>query len=251
MNCAPTQAENTRCRQKMGVGKKSAHLDKRLGLWFNTDWSVSMRNSAATDQLKRQEIMRAAEWLFRNRRFHEVTLDRVAQVAKVSKGTIYRFFQDKDDLFFQTATSGIDELCARLGERIPRGARFEEQLLTACGRISSFFEERRPLFCIMQSEEIHAVSGERLLQKRWQTARQKLIAALAAIIKQEVRGSQIRADVPAEVLAAYLLGMLRARARELADAPGKAKRLELMLEIFCTGAGCRPRKKSRRSSRQP
>ena len=199
-----------------------------------------MRNPTASDQLKRQEIMRAAEGLFRNRRFHEVTLDRVAEEAKVSKGTIYRFFEDKDDLFFQTATSGIDELCARLEEQVRRGARFEERLLTACGRIASFFEERRPLFYMMQSEEIHADTGKRSLQKRWQAARKKLIAALAAVIGQGVRGGRIRAEVPAEVLAAYLLGMLRARARELADTPGKAKRLELMLEIFCRGAGCHP-----------
>jgi AcrR family transcriptional regulator len=198
-----------------------------------------MRNSAA-DQAKRLEIMRAAEGLFRNRRFHEVTLDQVAKVAKISKGTIYRFFQDKDDLFFQTATSGFDELCARLQERIPAGAKFEEQLLTACGRISSFVEERRPLFYIMQSEEGHAVSGKLSLQKRWRAARKKLVAALAGIISQGVAVGKIRADIPAEVLAVYLLGMLRARARELADTPGKAKRLELMLEIFCVGAGCCP-----------
>jgi AcrR family transcriptional regulator len=199
-----------------------------------------MRELSAADRIKRSEIMRAAEGLFRNRRFHEVTLDRVAEVAKVGKGTIYRFFQDKDDLFFQTATSGFDELCARLEEQVREGARFEERLLTACARISSFFEERRPLFYIMQSEEIHAASGKRSLQKRWQKARRKLIGALAAIIKQGVKGSQIRAEVPAEVLAAYLFGMLRTRARELADAPGRIQRLELMLEIFCKGAGCGP-----------
>jgi len=204
-----------------------------------------MRNASAADQVKRSEIMRAAEWLFRNRRFHEVTLDGVAKVAKVGKGTIYRFFRDKDDLFFQTATSGFDELCARLEEQVRRGARFDERLLTACGRISSFFEERRPLFYIMQSEEIHAASGKRSLQDRWQAARKKLIAALAAVIEQGVRGRHIRADVPAEVLAAYLLGMLRARARELAETPGKAKRLELMLEIFCAGAGGRLERNSK------
>jgi len=196
-----------------------------------------MRNSATSDARKRQEIMRAAEGLFRHRRFHEVTLDEVAKVAQVGKGTIYRFFQDKDDLFFQTATSGFEELCARLSEQVRRGARFDERLLTACGRIASFFEERRLLFYIMQSEEIHADTGARSLQKRWQAARKKLIAVLAAVIAQGVQGRQIRADVPAEVLAAYLLGMLWARARELSETPGQAKRLELMLEIFCAGAG--------------
>ncbi|MCD6496685.1 MAG: TetR/AcrR family transcriptional regulator [Deltaproteobacteria bacterium] len=45
---------------------------------------------------KKQEIMNAVEHLFRNRRFHEVTLDEVAKEAQVGKGTIYRFFSDND-----------------------------------------------------------------------------------------------------------------------------------------------------------
>ena len=68
-------------------------------------------------QSKRDQIMKAAEHLFTNRRFHEITLDQVARAAGVGKGTIYLHFADKDDLFFQVATSGFTQLC----EIIERG----------------------------------------------------------------------------------------------------------------------------------
>ena len=40
-------------------------------------------------QGKERRIMEAAERLFTSRRFHEITLEEVAQAAKVGKGTIY------------------------------------------------------------------------------------------------------------------------------------------------------------------
>ena len=62
-------------------------------------------------QEKRLRIMQAAEQLFRTRQFHEIALDEVARVADVGKGTIYLHFSDKEDLFFQTAVAGYDEMC--------------------------------------------------------------------------------------------------------------------------------------------
>ena len=38
---------------------------------------------------KRAQILDAAEKLFKNKRYHEMTLDLVAKEAKVGKGTIY------------------------------------------------------------------------------------------------------------------------------------------------------------------
>ena len=76
---------------------------------------------AKTRPDKRLAIMQAAESLFTSRRLHEITLDDVAREAQVGKGTIYRYFQDKDDLFFQTATQGFDELCDLLQQRVQIG----------------------------------------------------------------------------------------------------------------------------------
>ena len=58
-----------------------------------------------TNSDKRQQIMQAAERLFLGKRFHEVTTDEVAREAHVGKGTIYRHFKTKDELFFETATT--------------------------------------------------------------------------------------------------------------------------------------------------
>jgi len=72
------------------------------------------------------------EKLFTSRRFHKITVDDVAQAAQVGKGTIYRYFQNKDDFFSQTATAGFDDLCELLCRKVPENSSFFEQLLSEC-----------------------------------------------------------------------------------------------------------------------
>ena len=185
---------------------------------------------------KRQHILQAAERLFTNGRFHEITLEEVAQAAKVGKGTIYQYFDDKEDLFFQVVTSGVDELCALLHRRVRSDAHFEEQLLDACIQTSTFFDRRRQLFCMMQAEDARMGRARANMRDRWIEKRKRLVEAVTAIIRKGVAEGKVRSDIPAEILAEFLLGMVRTRARELRDAPEAIGRHELLIDLFCNGA---------------
>ena len=48
----------------------------------------------------RDEILKAATWLFANRGFHETSMTEVARSARVSKGLIFYHFKTKEELFF-------------------------------------------------------------------------------------------------------------------------------------------------------
>ncbi len=185
--------------------------------------------------------MGAVEKLFTSRRFHEVTLDDVAQAAGVGKGTIYRYFEDKDDLFFQTAISGFDDLCALLRGKKPEDTPFGEELLSACVEISTFFDRRRQLLRMIQVEEGRMHWCEGSIRERWMAHRKKLVAAVGEIIARGMAEGEIRSDISAEVLAGFLLGMLRTRAHDFADAPEGARRYELIVDLFCRGVCCSER----------
>ena len=189
---------------------------------------------------KRLNIIQAAERLFTDRRFHEITLSEIAKVAAVGKGTIYQYFEDKDDLFFHTATSGFDALCALLRRKVPEQAPFEEQLLDACAQIGAFFGHRRPLLRMMQSEDARMLCSKGKMCERWNAKRVKLVEALAGIVRKGVAEKKVRADVPAEVLAEFLLGMLRTRTRRLENAPEAVRGYALVTDLFRNGAAARP-----------
>ena len=182
-------------------------------------------------------IMQAAEKLFTTRRFHEITTDDIARMAKVGKGTIYRYFQDKNELFFQTAMSGFDELCELLQKGVLDGDSFRRQLLEACRRISGFFQRRRQLFRMMQAEEAPTLWHTGQMRRRWLSHRGRMVGAMADIVAKGVAEGEIRSDIPPDVLATFLLGMLRTRARDLREAPEAFGSLEIVVELFCRGAG--------------
>jgi TetR/AcrR family transcriptional regulator len=63
--------------------------------------------------LSRQQLLDAAEEVFGRKGFHETTLKEVAELAEFSVGSVYSFFESKDDLFRQIFARRGEEL---LGE---------------------------------------------------------------------------------------------------------------------------------------
>jgi TetR/AcrR family transcriptional regulator len=51
--------------------------------------------------VSRSQLLDAAEEIFARKGFHETTLKEVAELAEFSVGSVYSFFQSKDDLFTQ------------------------------------------------------------------------------------------------------------------------------------------------------
>jgi AcrR family transcriptional regulator len=185
---------------------------------------------------KAREIMESVMKLALSRRFHEIRLEDVAQAARVGKGTIYLYFRDKEDLIFQTIVSGLDELCSLLNRRVPEDAPFTEQLFRECVEISAFFERRRQLLRMIQSEETHMQKSKRSIRDRWMEERQKLVAAVAKIIEKGMAEGRIRTDIPSHALANFLLGMLRTRARDLSGMPESMSSLKIVVDLFVRGA---------------
>jgi len=187
---------------------------------------------------KREQIMQAAEKLFAGRRLHEVTLDDIAREAHIGKGTIYTYFKDKDDLFFQVATAGFEELCDLLQRRVAGDAPFKEQLLQACGAISAFFSRRRQLFRMIQTEDARMPLCRSGLRHRWLERRQLLVESLGRILRKGQVEGLVRDDLTDQMLATFLMGLLRTRARNLRedrDVIGD----DLLVNLFLRGAGLR------------
>ncbi|MCB2205956.1 TetR/AcrR family transcriptional regulator [bacterium] len=58
---------------------------------------------------KRQEIVEAAREVFALRGFSAATLDEIADRAEFSKGTLYNYFQNKEELFETVIADAVDE----------------------------------------------------------------------------------------------------------------------------------------------
>jgi TetR/AcrR family transcriptional regulator len=61
-------------------------------------------------ELSRNQLLDAAEEVFGAKGFHDTTLKEVAELAEFSVGSVYSFFENKDDLFLQVFLRRGDEL---------------------------------------------------------------------------------------------------------------------------------------------
>lgn len=78
------------------------------------------------DEKKRALITATAARLFATRPFHKVRLDDIAAEAKIGKGTLYIYFDSKEDLYFSLIYGGFAELVDRLREQLGAGEAAEE-----------------------------------------------------------------------------------------------------------------------------
>ena len=188
------------------------------------------------EKSKRQRILRAAEKLFTSRRFDEVTTDDIMHAAGVGKGTIYRYFKGKDDIFFQIAINGFDELCILLDKEVSKHGAFKEKLLLICQETSNFLNARRHLLQIMVIEDTLMFWLKQDIRKQWMAKLDELMTKVAKVLSEGIQEGQIRSDIPPKVLAYSLIGMIRIWVQYLHTDSNTTFKSELLADLFYAGA---------------
>src|SRR5215510_8723395 len=104
-----------------------------------------MRRQLSQD-VSRSQLLDAAEEVFGRKGFHETTLKEVAELAEFSVGSVYSFFDNKDDLFRQIFIRRGDEFMPAIREALrPDGGTPLEQLHRLVDFEVGFFR-RHPRF---------------------------------------------------------------------------------------------------------
>ena len=186
---------------------------------------------------KRQGLLEAASRAFADQDYHKVCTEHIASAAGVGKGTLFRYFASKEDLFVATlvysvevATAEIDRALAGLTEPL-------ERLETVCENLVAFYRENGHLFHLLHHHKaLHEQAGHREFHAKQNLLRGKI----AEIISAGRRAGRLR-DVDPTIAGRMLFGMLRAalRSGELKDrSPHEVARV--ILDLFIRGAGrCR------------
>lgn len=183
---------------------------------------------------RREKILAAAEKLFATRRFHEITLDQVAKAARVGKGTIYLYFKDKDELFFETATHGFEEFCVRLEGVTGRAEPLLPLLRDSCRLLLDFFAERHRTFKLLEGDAARLMQAH--FRQHWRERHRRLHVCVRELLARGIRENVLRADATPDLLTMFLLGLLRASHFEAEHADTGAVEVDQILDFFCHGA---------------
>lgn len=79
----------------------------------------NVQPDASVQRLKREAVLKEAGRAFGKRGFHNTSLDDIAKALKVSKGTLYNYVQDKQEILrqFQLSSADLAKRAFDLGEQ--------------------------------------------------------------------------------------------------------------------------------------
>ncbi len=186
--------------------------------------------------------MNAALKIFSTKGYSPAVLDEVAREAGIAKGTLYLYFQDKEDLFCSTIMNVIDKLISLMREKIDDTMNPMQILRDIAFIQLSFFSRNREFFGIFQTlhNDLLLCSHKQLL-RRLMERRQELIDYEHELVERGKRQGLIRQDIDtAEVVHCYEgmvmysikeMGCCEAHAREL----NLKKKISALMKIFLQG----------------
>ncbi len=154
---------------------------------------------------KQEEILAAASKIFAARQYHEVLCDEIAHEAGVGKGTIYRYFRTKEDLYFSTILHGYEAVNESLASAISAETSPEKRLERIALELLRYFWERRYFYALLYRNEQRFLAQEGRLKKN----REHLVQLVEQTIQQGIETGAFRVVDP-KTAAELFLGMIRA-----------------------------------------
>src|SRR5262249_29626690 len=150
------------------------------------------------NELRRREITRVAARLFATQPFHAVTLERIAAEARIGKGTLYVYFDGKEDLYRSLILEALTELCGELARELgTRAGPSWERLALVIERLAAFAQRFPHLFELLRAGV--EPDDPRLLEKR-----RELLRMIEGVLRAGARAGEL-ADRHPELTAQYVL----------------------------------------------
>jgi AcrR family transcriptional regulator len=176
------------------------------------------------------KILAAAAQLFATHRFHEARMEDIAALAEVAKGTLYRYFRDKDELYLALLRLAGDALQERLAPCHDAALDPRRRLVLLVGAIITYFDEQPHLFDLITHAEAMQRPGAEF---PWQQTRSQTFDLTQDIFRAGTAGGLFRIEDP-ELAMLLLLGGIRAVLR-FQEPPRPADVAERIVDGFLGG----------------
>ncbi|NTU73894.1 TetR/AcrR family transcriptional regulator [Candidatus Roizmanbacteria bacterium] len=150
----------------------------------------------------RGNILKAAEKIFARDGFSTASIDDIAALAGIAKGTVYYHFKSKDELFFEIVDKGIDQLAERIQQKLKEDELLNKSpLYTLVEAQFLFFKERKD-FCKVLFSELWR------LKTKWRRDIYILKAKYHQIVLDIIGKSKLNSDTSPNVLADYIFWLV-------------------------------------------
>lgn len=175
-----------------------------------------------------EKILNVAVRLFATHRFHEARMEDISAAASVGKGTLYRYFKDKEELYLALLERASIQMEERLHAAV-EGTCPVRKLEAITATILNYFEENPHVFDLIQ----HAEALQRPDKPFPWKARWVSIELTTQVILEGQKAGLFRVEDPS-LAVLMLLGGLRAVLR-FGEKPRPANLVQRIVEDFLKG----------------
>lgn len=140
-------------------------------------------------QKKREKILEIAAELFSRKNYHEVMMDDVARLTDIAKGTVYNYFESKEELYFTIMSQKLNNLNTSLKEKISGEISCIESLHSFVIHLYMFMMKYPSFFLMYQKEYLNA---ENDFCEQLKSQNEELKSILKGILRKGIRENQFR-----------------------------------------------------------
>lgn len=181
---------------------------------------------------KRLRILEAAVLLFTKRDYHEVLMEHIAEQAEVGKGTVYRYFPTKEDLFLELVSLAVD----RASEVILAGINNDDsairRLRRAVAMTLEYFRKNEHFYSILYHDKVFRCCRER---KDLDRKRAELRGLFVQLLAEGIAEGSLRSDMEPAFAAHILMAAMRTSLRSFGSERTSEQLCEQILKIFLGG----------------
>jgi len=153
---------------------------------------------------RKEEIMKAAVNLFSQKSYHDVTMDQLAEEVGVAKGTIYLYFESKENLYLEILEHTYETIESILEKEIAKDDPAPKKLKKALRLIFQFYFQNMDVLRILTRDETRLIREHFEFTERWRHRRIKLYRK---ILEKGIKEGSFR-PANTELMALIIFGLV-------------------------------------------
>lgn len=194
--------------------------------------AAALSDGGAEYAAKRNELIRVAANLFKDRGYRSTSLNDVAQVAGLDRATVYYYVGSKEELFREAVQGLLDDNVTRAEQLVRAKLAPREKLEKIIELLVLSYDKNYPYAQVYIQQDMQKVAdASTSWAKEMSLQTHRFEKAVLSIIQEGTKSGAFRADVPVDLIANTVFGVVNWTHRWYK--PGGKHTPQAVAEAFC------------------
>ncbi|MEC9489814.1 MAG: TetR/AcrR family transcriptional regulator [Halanaerobiales bacterium] len=181
----------------------------------------------------RNKILESAFHLFSKNNYHAVSMTQIAEGAEISKGTLYWYFDSKEQLFRKTAINGLDYFHELFEEIAEKDISSDQKIRNLIDCVLKTLIEHLDMLEVFRNN-VELISSD--FKDAIEAKHKKNQKIVTRIVEQGIAEGLIRSENPANLASLILSVLFTPQVKELLDKEEKAEdKVDFIYDFIMNG----------------